>query len=155
MALVDDMTSVICKFLKENGYEPELEKGVGQGKRVDVYVKLNVNTYDVGIEIKTSKEDLKTGYGRNFCFFTNYIAVPKHLVLYTLGLKYLNDIPKHVGVLAYVFPRQLFLVENARLNPEWGNVGTFAEIPDIWSPFSFANESEEHALDILTIREAM
>lgn len=152
MALVDDITGKVREYLEDAGLDVQLEKGIGKGHRVDLYAEID-DGFDIGIEVKTSKEDLKTGYGRNFDFFVNYIAVPKKLAVYVFGLKYLKDIPEHVGVIVYMdtFPHELFLAEPAKLNPSWGNVGCFPMHFDIYSPFA----DNKREIGIMSVREAM
>lgn len=77
------------------------EVSVGNRKRVDLggyeYIDMEADA-SIGIEVKVSQSDFYSGYGRNFDFEWNYLAVPTELV--SLAIRMLRRWHKgYVGVI--------------------------------------------------------
>ena len=99
--------SIIRRF--EENKTKETSVFLSREVKVSTYNRCDLAGYEVhkgkvmendsiGIEVKISKADFLSGYGTNFCFNWNYVAVPPELVGYALRrLRSLNF--DYVGIL--------------------------------------------------------
>lgn len=123
------ITDFVCWLLGEFGWEYETEHYLGAGHRVDIFAKgkscwdeseywddenlsdelLNERIeevrndrgeYSLSVEIKSSREDFRSGYGLNFTSEYNYLVTPEECAVYMCGAISVGMLPEKVGVIA-------------------------------------------------------
>ena len=94
----------LAKWLQDKGIVTTIESPLSDGHRIDIYgfEKFAGEEIDIGIEIKSSIYDLKSGYGLNFRnYMYEYLALlddSSAFVERAIGHLYLRGC-QHVGVL--------------------------------------------------------
>lgn len=79
-------------------------------------VDLGSGDFKYGIEIKSGKADLKTGYGLNQeSFAYGYVICPEKIVDTVIGYLYINDY-HHTGVLAFTDEKKIICYKSASYN---------------------------------------